>query len=176
VVLCTGGPGLGPVKRRQALKGLGAVGSLGFVGCSSPLGPDGVVLGRIAVVNLSTAPATIRLAVEGDDTLLDRRISLGPVDGDDGRVRTTIAPRWTERRPEYTVWALYLDEDGERASASWEYTFTREDYERYYGDETADPGCIGAVVTVGDTSRSEYPPIGISPTRVADPCAASASE
>ncbi|WP_436928323.1 hypothetical protein [Halosimplex halobium] len=164
------------MKRRQALKGLGAAGSLGFVGCSSPLGSSGVVLGRITVVNPSTTPATIRLAVEADDTLLDRRISLGPIDGDDGRARTTIAPTWSESRTEYTVWALYLDEDGERASASWEYTFTREDYERYYGDETADPGCIGAVVTVGGPSGSEYPPIGISPTRVADPCAASASE
>ncbi|ELZ27592.1 hypothetical protein C475_06720 [Halosimplex carlsbadense 2-9-1] len=114
--------------------------------------------------------------MEADETLLDRRISLSAIDAEDGRAWTTIAPTWSEERPQYSVWALYLDEDGERASTSWEYTFTRQDYNTYYEDEVADPGCIGAMVKVGDSSDSEYAPIEISPTRMEDPCEASASE
>lgn len=162
------------MNRRQALKGLGAVGSLGLAGCSFPLGPGEVVLGRLTVINLSFTPSTVRLAVKGDETLLDRRISLDAIDAEDGRAWTTIAPTWSEKRPQYRVWALYLDEDGERASDSWEYTFTREDYDAYYEDDG--PGCIGAIVKVGDASDSEYAPIGISPTYVDDPCGGSAAE
>ncbi|MFC7141606.1 hypothetical protein ACFQMA_17420 [Halosimplex aquaticum] len=157
--------------RRQALRSLGVAGSLGLAGCSSVLGSSGTVLGRIEVINASFTARTVRLAVErGDETLIDRQVSLGPADAADGSAWTKIQPTWSDTQSQYRIWALHLDEEGERASTSWEYTVTRADYDTYYEDEAEDPGCIGALVKIGDFSEAEYPPIGISPTYVENPC------
>ncbi|MFC7196318.1 hypothetical protein ACFQL4_19595 [Halosimplex aquaticum] len=99
--------------RRQALRSLGVAGSLGLAGCSSVLGSSGTVLGRIEVINASFTARTVRLAVErGDETLIDRQVSLGPADAADGSAWTKIQPTWSDTQSQYRIWALHLDEEG----------------------------------------------------------------
>ncbi|MFD1586459.1 hypothetical protein ACFR9U_05660 [Halorientalis brevis] len=161
------------MNRRTALKSLAAVGSVPLAGCAAirGAGQSGTVLGKITVVNSSLVPNRIRLLVVRDETdLLDRTLSLPAIDAANGTPGTVIAPSWPETQGEYTIHAHHIEESGERESTSWEYTFTQDDYDRYYGDSHEDPGCLGAVVTVGSLNESANPAIGISPTYMETPC------
>lgn len=161
------------MNRRTALKSLAAVGSVPLAGCAAirGSGQSGTVLGRIAVINSSVVPNRIRLlVVRGETELLDRTLSLPALDATDGTPGTVIEPSWPETQGEYTIHAHHIEESGERESNSWEYTFTQEDYDRYYGDKHEDPGCLGAVVTIGSLSETANAAIGISPTYMENPC------
>lgn len=161
------------MNRRAALKSLTAVGSVTLAGCSSVLdtGESGTVLGRIEVINSSFVPNRIRLMVERDDeTLLDRNIGLTAIDAGDGAATRLVEPMWAEVRAQYVVRALHIDDSGNRETSSREYTFSREDYDAYYGDSHEDPGCIGAVVKIGSRAETENGAIGISPTYMENPC------
>ena len=159
------------MKRRQALSSLAVAGTVSFAGCSSVLGSKGVVLGKIEVINSSFVANRIRLMVKRtDEMLVDRKITLPGIDGENGTPATIIEPLWSEVNDEYTVSALHYDTSDNRETGSWEYTFTREDYDAYYGDSDEDPGCIGAVVKIGSLSDTENAAIGIGPTYVENPC------
>lgn len=162
--------------RRQALFRLAAVGSVPLAGCSSILdtGGGGTVLGSILVVNTSYDSNRIDLSVErGGESLLARTISLPSIRATEGTSAVLVEPSWPEVRGRYTVRAHHVGTDGERESDVWSHTFTREDYRRYYGDRREDPGCVGAVVTIGSLSEGSTAPIGVGPTYVEDPCATS---
>lgn len=159
------------MNRRRALQKLVVGGSVGLAGCSSVLGADGTVLGRIEVINSSFVANRIRIMVARDgEELLDRTLSLAALDAEEGRRGAVVEPVWSEIEGEYTVRALHQGESGERESSTWEYTFTRADYDRYYGDSHEDPGCLAAVVTVGSRSETENAAIGIGPTYMENPC------
>jgi hypothetical protein len=165
------------MKRRRALQALTAAGSLAVAGCASVpgLGPSGTVLGRIAVVNHSLVPARIRLWVERDDEqLLERDLELTAIDAGSAGAWRVIDPVWAATPGRYTVRAHHVGADGDRESGSREYTFTREDYEMYYGDDHADPGCVAAHVTVGQFTDDRNATIAIGPTDADRPCAAPA--
>ncbi len=160
------------MNRRQVLGRLAGAGSVSVAGCSSVLGAETTVLGRIEVVNFSPVANRIRLLVtreDDDETLVDRMIGLPAVDAEDGTPGTVIEPTWSEIEGKYTVRAVHYGEDGDRETEDWEYTFTRADYNRYY-DNPDDPGCIGAVVKIGSPSDTENGTIGISPTEMENPC------
>lgn len=160
------------MNRRQVLRRLAAAGSVSVAGCSSVLGSETTVLGRIEVVNFSPVANRIRLLVtrEGDDeNLLDRMITLPAVGAENGTPGVVIEPTWPETQGEYTVLAVHYGEDGDRETEDWEYTFTREDYNTYYADRE-DPGCIGAIVKVGSLTDMENDTIGIGPTYMENPC------
>lgn len=121
------------MNRRQALRWAALAGSGSLAGCSSVLGPSGTVLGRIEVINSSRVANRIRiLVIREEETLLDRTISLSPIDSNDGAAARIIEPLWSEAPGQYTVKAIHLDESGDRESLGNEYTFTQQDYERYY--------------------------------------------
>lgn len=163
--------------RRRALQRLAVVGSASFAGCSSVLGTDGTVLGRIEVINSSFAANRIRLMVARDgEELLDRTLALAAIDAEEGQRGVVIEPVWSETQGQYSVRALHYDESGDRESSSWEYTFTQADYDRYYEDSHEDPGCIGAVVTIGSRAETANAAIGIGPTYMEHPCGAPASQ
>lgn len=163
--------------RRRALQRLAVVGSAAFSGCSSVLGSAGTVLGQIEVINSSFVSNRIRLMVARDgEELLDRKLSLAAIDAEDGQRGVVIEPVWSETRGQYTVRALHYDESGNRESSSWEYTFTRADYDSYYADSHEDPGCLGAVVTIGSRTDTNNAAIGIGPTYMENPCGASESQ
>ena len=166
------------MNRRTALKNLAAVSSIPLAGCAAirGSGQSGTVLGKITVVNSSLVPNRIRLlVVRGETDLLDRTLSLPAIDATNGTPGTVITPSWPEKQGQYTIHAHHVAESGERESTSWEYTFTQDDYDRYYGDRNEDPGCLGAVVTIGSFSESANAAIGISPTYMETPCGTSAS-
>lgn len=159
------------MNRRQALSSLAVAGTVSFAGCSSVLGSGGIVLGKIEVINSSFVTNQIRLMVKRDDELLvDRKITLPGIDAENGTPATIIEPLWSEIDGEYTVRALHYDTSDNRETGSWEYTFTREDYDAYYDDSHEDPGCIGAVVKIGSLSDTENAAIGIGPTYMETPC------
>lgn len=159
------------MNRRQVLKSLAVVGSISVAGCSSVLGPGGTVLGKIEVINSSFVANKVRLIVtRDDDTLIDRKFSLPAIDGESGTPGIVIKPLWSETQGQYTVHAVHYDESDNRETEVWEYTFTEEDYDTYYGDSHEDPRCIGAVVKIGSLSEEENAPIGISPTYLKNPC------
>jgi len=161
------------MNRRTALKSLAAVGSVPLAGCAAipGAGQSGTVLGKIAVINSSFESNRIRLlVVRGETDLLDRTLSLPAIDAANGTPGTVISPSWPETQGQYTIHAHHVGESGERESTSWEYTFTQDDYDRYYGDRDEDPGCLGAVVTIGSLSESANAAIGISPTYMEHPC------
>ncbi len=110
----------------------------------------------------------------GDEDLLDRTIELTAADAGNRAASTIIEPLWSEPG-EYTVRALHVDESGNTEASSQEYSFTKDDYTAYYGDSHEDPGCIGAVVTVGARDETENAQIGIGPTYLTDPCSTSTS-
>lgn len=160
------------MRRRKVLKAFATVGSGSFAGCSSipSLSESPPVLGKIEVVNLSFVPNRIRLTVERDsDKLIDQKIGLTAIDAGDGDAWALIKPKWSEQS-QYTVRAVHVDESGNRETTDWEYTFSREDYNTYYGDSHKDPGCIGAIVKVGTFTETENGAIGISPTYMENPC------
>jgi hypothetical protein len=159
------------MNRRQALSSLAVAGTVSLAGCSSVLGTDGIVLGRIDVINSSFVANRIRLMIKRDDEMLvDRQITLPAIDAENGTPATIIEPLWSEVAGEYTVSALHYDTSDNRETESWEYTFTREDYDVYYDDSDEDPGCIGAVVKIGSLSDTENAAIGIGPTYMESPC------
>jgi hypothetical protein len=108
--------------------------------------------------------------VRGEETLLDRDLALAATDADDGTRAKLVEPTWETAPGEYTVHAHHVEESGERESGSWEYTPTRQDYDRYYPDEREDPECLGVVVTVGTLSESANAAIGIGPAYMENPC------
>jgi hypothetical protein len=166
------------MNRRHALERVAVVGSVSLAGCSAlpGFGRSGTVLGRIEVVNSSFVRNRIRLMVErDDDTLLDRKLSLAAIDAETGTRGRIIDPVWSETRGQYTLRALHYDESGNRETGDWEYTFTREDYDSYYGGSHEDPGCIGAVVKIGSRADTENAAIGIGPTYMENPCGTSDS-
>ena len=159
------------MNRRQVLKSLVVVGSISVAGCSSVLGRSGTLLGRIEVINSSFVANRIRLIVtRDDDTLVDRKLSLPAINDESGTPGMIIKPSWSETQGEYTIHAIHYDESDNRETKAWEYTFTEEDYNMYYGDSHEDPGCIGAVVKIGSLAEKENAPIGISPTYLKNPC------
>ena len=161
------------MKRRQALRSVAVVGGMSVAGCSSVLGSgeSGTVLGKIEVINLSFVPNRIRLMVERDDeTLVDRKISLTAIDAGDSAAWKIIQPSWSETQTKYTILAVHYDESDNRETKDWEYTFTQEDYNTYYGESHEDPGCIGASVKIGSLAESENAPIRIGPTYMENPC------
>lgn len=165
------------MNRRQVLGTLAAAGSISVAGCSSVLGSRGTVLGTIKLVNSSRVANRIRLMVDrGEETLLDRTISLAAIDAATGTRGTRIDPSWSKTRGEYTLRALHYDDSGNRETSSREYTFTRDDYTTYYGDSHEDPGCIGAVVTIGNFEDTENGVISISPAYMDNPCGGSGSQ
>jgi hypothetical protein len=158
------------VNRRDALGRLAVAGSVGLAGCTSGRFGSGTVLGRVEIINSSFVSNRIRLMIErGDETLLDRTIGLSAIDAGDAEASVVVEPSWSSRRAQYTVRALHVGDDGDRESSGREYTFTRDDYTTYYGDDE-DPGCVAAVVTVGSRNETENGPIGIGPTYVDAPC------
>jgi len=155
------------MNRRDALERLAVAGSVALAGCASSRFGPGTVLGRVDVINASFVPNRIRLMIErGDETLFD----LSAIDAGDRGASAVVEPSWPARRARYTVRALHVGDDGDRESSGREYTFTRDDYATYYGDDHEDPGCVAAVVTIGRRSETENGPIGIGPTYVAAPC------
>jgi hypothetical protein len=167
------------MKRRQVLRTLAVAGSVSGAGCSTGLVPGarGTILGRIHLINASFVANRVRLMVERDDeTLLDRTVSLTAIDAETGPRGRIIEPLWTETRGQYTVRALHYDDSGNRESGDWEYTFTQDDYETYYGNSHEDPGCLGAVVTIGTRTETANGPIGIGPTYMETPCGASEAQ
>jgi hypothetical protein len=159
------------VNRRDALERLAAAGSVALAGCASGRFESGTVLGRVELINSSFVSNRIRLTIErGDETLLDRTIGLSALDAGDAGASVVVEPSWSARRAQYTVRALHVGDDGDRESSGREYTFTRDDYATYYGDDGENPGCVAAVVTVGSRSETANGPIGIGPTYVDSPC------
>jgi hypothetical protein len=159
------------MNRRDALERIAGAGSIALAGCMSGRFTSGTVLGRVEVINASFVPNRIRLMIErGDETLVDRTIGLSAIDAGDRGSSVIVEPSWSARRGQYTVRALHVGADGDRESSGQEYTFTRDDYTTYYGDDHADPGCVAAVVTVGSRSETENGPIGIGPTYIESPC------
>lgn len=159
------------MNRRQALRGLAVAGSSTLVGCSAVTGAGGTVLGKIEVLNSSYVANRIRLILTRDDEeLLDRTIRLAAIDAESGARGTLIEPSWSEIDGQYTVHAVHYDESGNRESSSREYTFTRADYDAYYGDSHEDPGCIGALVKIGSLSETENGVLAIGPTHMETPC------
>lgn len=161
------------MNRRDALKSITVFGSVALAGCSSVLnsGESGTVLGKIEVINSSFVSNRIRLMVERDDeTLFDRNIGLTAIDAGDRAASTIIEPIWSETQGQYTVRAFHVDDSGDRETSSREYTFTRDDYNRYYGDSHRDPGCIGAIVKIGSRAETENAEIGISSIHMENPC------
>ena len=129
------------------------------------------MLGRVQVINASFVPNRIRLTIERPgETVLDRTVGLSALDAGNRGASALVEPSWPARRARYTVRALHVGDDGDRESSGREYTFTRDDYATYYGDDHEDPGCVAAVVTIGRRSETENGPIGIGPTYVAAPC------
>lgn len=166
------------MNRRQALNGLAAVGSVSLAGCASTLGSDDsrTVLGRLEVLNSSFVRNRIRLMVDRDDeTLLDRKLSLPPLDSANGTPGVVIEPLWSETRGRYTVRAIHYDESDDRESQSWEYTFTRADYDIYSQDSREDPGCLGGIVKIGSLDETENAAIAIGPAYMENPCGTSDS-
>ncbi|MFC7256198.1 hypothetical protein [Haloplanus litoreus] len=160
------------MNRRQVLRRLAVAGSVSVSGCSSVLGSETTVLGRIEVVNFSLVANRLRLLVTREDdneNLLDRMITLPAVNAENGTPGVVIEPTWPETQGEYTVLAVHYGEDGDRETEDWEYTFTQEDYNTYY-DEQEDPGCIGAIVKIGSLTDMENGTIGIGPTYMENPC------
>ncbi|WP_323677328.1 hypothetical protein [Halorubellus sp. PRR65] len=159
------------MNRRQALSTLAAAGTVSFAGCSSVLGSEGIVLGRIEVINSSFVANGIRLMVQRDEeVLLDRKITLPGIDAETGTPATLIPPVWSDKKGAYTVTAIHYDTSDNRESGKYEYTFTREDYDAYYGDDHEDPGCLGAVVKIGSLSETENDAIGVGPMDMETPC------
>jgi hypothetical protein len=159
------------MNRRNALERLAVTGSVALAGCASGRFESGTVLGRVEIINTSVVPNRIRLMIERDDeTLLDRTIGLSALDAGDDGASVVVEPSWSARRARYTVRALHIGDDGDRESSGREYTFTRDDYTTYYGDDHEDPGCIAAVVRVGSRAEAEEGTIGIGPTYVETPC------
>jgi hypothetical protein len=103
------------------------------------------------------------------DAVSRRRGRIVRLTGDRG-ASTLVEPSWSARRARYTVRAFHVGDDGDRESSGREYTFTRDDYATYYGDDHEDPGCIAAVVRVGSRAETENGAIGIGPTYVETPC------
>jgi hypothetical protein len=105
---------------RNALQALTAAGSLALAGCSSlaGVGESGTVLGRIEVINASYVSNRIRLLVVRDD--------------ETGTRATVIEPTWEATPGQYSIHAHHIEESGDRESSSWEYTLTRQEYDRYY--------------------------------------------
>lgn len=164
------------MNRRQALRGFAVAGSASLAGCSSVLGPGGTVLGTIEVINSATVANRIRLLVtRGEETLLDRTLSLPAMDGEGGDPWRVIQPAWAEQRGRYTVEAIHYGEDGERETNGRAYTFTGADYDAHYGDSHEDPGCIAAAVVIGSGDDEENGEIGIGPIHSATPCGTSDS-
>ncbi len=162
------------MKRRNMLKTLPVAGGMFLAGCSSVFDGGGTVLGRIDIINSSFVANRIRVLVTRDDeTLVDREIELPALDAETGAPGTVIEPSWSETQGQYTIIAVHYDESGDRETESWEYTITRDDYDRYYADSHEDPGCIGAVITIGSFAETENAAIGISPTYMDRPCGTS---
>jgi len=159
------------MNRRDALGLIAGAGSVALAGCVSGRFGSGTVLGRVEVINASFVPNRIRLMIErADETLLDRTIGLSALDAGDRGASALVEPSWSARRARYTVRAFHVGDDGDRESSGREYTFTRDDYAAYYGDDHEDPGCIAAVVRVGSRAETETDTIGIAPTYVESPC------
>ncbi|SNZ06681.1 hypothetical protein SAMN06269185_1252 [Natronoarchaeum philippinense] len=106
------------------------------------------------------------------EELLDRTIEFTAADAGDKAASAIIEPLWSASG-EYTVRARHVDESGDTEAIPQEYSFTEEDYTTYYGDSHEDPGCIGAVVTVGARDETANAQIGIGPTYLEDPCSTS---
>ncbi|WP_277553861.1 hypothetical protein [Halobaculum limi] len=165
------------MRRRRVLEGVAAAGLCSLAGCTSPLGGNGTVLGRIEVINASFVSNRIRLLVTRDEeTVLDRPVELPAMGGGDGLPMTVVPPTWPEVRGAYTVHATHYGDDGDRESRTWEHTFTRDDYDDYYPDDRDDPGCLAAVVKMGSLAESANAPIGIGPTYADDPCEPTSTE
>jgi len=165
------------MNRRQALSSLAVAGTISLGGCSSVLGSEGIVLGKIEVINSSFVANRINLMVQRDEeVLLNRKITLPGIDAENGTPATLIPPMWSEKKGAYTVTAIHYDTSGNRESGKYEYTFTRKDYDAYYGDDHEDPGCLGAVVKIGSLSDSENAAVGIGPTYMKNPCGTADSE
>lgn len=161
------------MKRRHIVKSLPVLSSLPLAGCMSGLrfGRPGTVLGKIEIVNSSLVSNKIRLIVTREDkTLVDQYIGLEAIDAEDGTASTIIEPFWSPTQSQYTLIAAHYDESGNRESETWEYTFTQKDYNRYYGDSHEDPGCIGAIVIIGNRTEKKNGAIGISPIYMEEPC------
>lgn len=164
------------MNRRQALRRVAVAGSASLAGCSSVLGPGGTVLGTIQVINASSVANRIRLLVtRGEETLLDRKLSLPAIDGEDGDPSRVIEPSWAEQRGRYAVDAIHYGTDGERETNGREYTFTGADYDAHYGDSHEDPGCIAAAVVIGSGDDEANGDIGIGPIHAENPCGTSDS-
>lgn len=159
------------MNRRQALSTLALAGTVSFAGCSSVLGSEGIVLGKIEVTNSSSVANRIHLMVQRDgEVLLNQKITLPGIDAENGTPATLIPPMWSEKKGAYTVTAIHYDTAGNRESGKYEYTFTRKDYDAYYGDDREDPGCLGAVVKIGSLSDTENAAIDIGPMDMETPC------
>jgi hypothetical protein len=157
--------------RRDALERMAVAGSVALAGCGSDRFASGTVLGRVEVINASFVPNRIRLMIERPgETVLDRTIELSAIDAGDRGASALVEPSWSARQARYTVRAFHVGDDGDRESSGREYTFTRDDYTTYYGDDHEDPGCIAAVVRVGSRAEAEEGTIGIGPTYVETPC------
>jgi hypothetical protein len=129
------------------------------------------VLGRIEVINFSRVRNRIRLYVVRDgETLLDERLTLSALDDGAEGATEIIPPRWGTTPGEYTLRVVHYGADGDRETNDRAYTFSRQDYDAYYADEPADPGCIGAVVKIGSDAPDRNAPISVSPAMVEDPC------
>lgn len=167
--------------RREALASAAVGGCVSVAGCASLTGADrsGTVLGKVEVINSSRVRNRIRLLVDrddgtggesDDDRLVDRTISLAAIDAGTGTSVRVIQPVWSQSAGHYTIRAVHIDRSGERETSDWDSTFTQDDYETYSADTHEDPGCIGAIVTVGTRADTENAAIGIGPTYMENPC------
>jgi hypothetical protein len=160
------------MRRRELLRSAAAAGGVCVAGCTTA-GPlsGGTVLGRIEIINFSQVRNRIRLSVVRDrETLLDEILTLSALDDGARRATEIIPPRWGTTPGEYTLRVVHYGADGDRETSDRAYTFSRDDYEAYYADEPADPGCIGAVVKIGSDASEQNAPISISPAMVETPC------
>jgi hypothetical protein len=161
------------MNRRQLLGGLAAGVATGLAGCAALDGADGTAaaLGRVEVINFSRVRNRVRVLVDRDgEDLLDETVELAPFDAGPDAATRILRPRWSPTPGRYTLQAMHYGADGDRETTGAEYTVTGEDYESFYGDGAADPGCVGAVVKVGSDASEPNATIGVSPTRVDDPC------
>lgn len=159
--------------RRSIIKSLGVAGGASLAGYTTCefIGERGTILGVIEIINFSQVRNRIRILVDRNgETLLDEKFTLEPLDTGKEGFTEIIQPQWRMTNGRYTLRAVHYGADGDRETGDWTYTFTGDDYSSYYGDEAADPGCIGAIVKIGSDSADRNAPIGISPTRVESPC------
>jgi hypothetical protein len=159
--------------RRQFVSALATGVAGGLAGCTAlGLGEgNSTTLGVIEMINFSQVSNSVRVQVlrDGEEVMLDR-FELAPFDAGVNGATRIIQPQWSMTPGRYTLDVTHYGPDGDRETNGEEYTFTSEDYESYYGAEVGDPGCIGAVVKIGSNAAERNAMIGISPTRIENPC------